>query len=332
MSNSPIRFGLYGCGMISRIHAATIDSLPDAVLVGAADAYAPAAQKFAENHQVTYFATYEELLACEDIDVVTLCTPNGTHAELAIKALQADKSVICEKPLGINTAECDAIIAAEKESKGQVMVISQYRMGADIQRVRKLLAEGALGRITMVTLQMKYWREESYYTGTWHGTLKMDGGGAIINQGIHGVDCLRYIMGPVKRVQSCVRTLVHNIEGEDTVAAVLEFENGALGVIEATTSVYPGFQRRFEISGDQGSILMEENNIVYLKIKGQEEERHEFSKEGTASDPTKVDFKGHANQYDLFIKALRGEGENPIPATEGRKAVELAEMIYKNSK
>lgn len=323
-----IRFAVYGCGMIANIHADAIRHINNAVLIGAADKCREAAVKFSEKYGIKLFDNFDDILASEEIDAVCICTPNATHAEYAIKALNKDKSVILEKPMAVSMAECDKIIEACRKSKGKLTVISQLRYSSDILKAKETVESGALGKLVLCDLYMKYYRNDEYFRGTWKGTKSMDGGGALMNQGIHGVDLLQYIAGPVKNIKSTVKTLVHDIEVEDTAVALLEFENGALGVIEASTAAYPGFDRKIEINGSKGSLVIKENNIESLIIDGKELVITDVSDSGTSSDPSMVGIEGHKNQLENFIKFLNDEEAYTIDEFEGRKAVEIIERIY----
>ena len=190
---------------------------------------------------------------------------------------------------------------------------------------------GALGKIVLAELIMKYYRAPEYYKGSWRGTKRMDGGGALMNQGIHGVDILQYLVGPVKRTQSIVRTLSHDIEVEDTAVASLEFESGALGVILASTATHPGFERQLRISGTRGAVEIVENQIVRLVIDGVDEPCEKFSGASGASSNTAISHAEHAKQRSSFIRVLSGEDREYVDEYEGKKAVEIIEAIYKNT-
>jgi UDP-N-acetyl-2-amino-2-deoxyglucuronate dehydrogenase len=211
---------------------------------------------------------YEKLINSSAVDVVNICTPSGLHAKLAVRALNAGKNVMVEKPLGLNVKECDEVIQAAKQNKKICAVISQLRYSKSTGLVKKAIDEGGIGRPVEAGVYMKYYRAPEYYSSSkWRGTWQMDGGGALMNQGIHGVDLLLHFMGRVKSVQAITKTLMHKIEVEDTAIAIVEFENGAVGVIEGTTSVHPGYPRRFEICGTHGSIIMEEDRIIKWDTK-----------------------------------------------------------------
>lgn len=323
-----IRFAIYGCGMIANIHALALEKTENALLVGAGDIKKEFAKKFCEKYGIKIYEAFEEIISDEKIDAVCLCTPNGTHAELAIKALEKDKNVVLEKPMATTVADCDRIIDACKKSKGKLTVISQLRTGEDVIKAKNIVESGALGKIVLCDLYMKYYRSEEYFKGSWKGTKEMDGGGALMNQGIHGVDILQYIAGPIKEIKSVVKTLVHDIEVEDTAVSVLEFESGAIGVIEAATSVYPGFDRRIEINGSKGSLVLKENKIETLITEEGDCLSENIDKSTTANDPTKVDIEGHIKQFSNFVRTLNGKEGLIVDEYEGKKAVEIIERIY----
>lgn len=331
---SVIRFAIFGCGNIARVHAAALKEIDGAVLVAVGDVNGDRAQAFGKIYGAKAVNTYEELVADPEIDAICICTPSGTHAELAIKAVSHGKHVVLEKPMAITVQDCEDIIAACEATNAKLMVISQYRTLPGIQRTRELIRAGELGRLVICNVHMKYYRDEEYYRGSWRGTRLMDGGGALMNQGIHGVDVLQYLCGEIKSIQSNVRTLVHDIEVEDTAVAVLEFENGALGVIEAATSTYPGFNRRIEICGDRGSVILKEGSIERLILRDRGiYESYNIEDHDSANSATVLDITGHKNQISDFIKALRGDtGVEICDQYEGIKAVKIIEKIYNNSK
>ena len=326
-----IKFAIYGCGVIAGFHAAAIAEIEGAELYACADFYPPAADKFAEKNGIIAHPDFDALLADANVDVVTICTPSGTHAELAIKALGADKNVVLEKPMAITIADCDRIIEAAAKSKGKITVISQLRTSPDIIRAKEIIKSGALGKIVLADLVMKYYRAPEYFKGSWRGTKKMDGGGALMNQGIHGVDVLQYVVGPVKNIQSITRTLCHEIEVEDTAVATLEFENSALGVIIASTATHPGFERQMRINGTRGAIEIVENKIVRLVIDGVEEPCEKFVGASGASSNTGISHEGHAKQLSIFVDVINGAELEYVNEFEGKKAVEIIETIYKNT-
>lgn len=332
-----IGFGIVGCGVISRWHADAIESIQGAKLIGATDPNEEALKKFTGDYNIRGYSTLEEMLACDEIDAVSICTPSGLHAPQAIQAANAGVNVIVEKPMAITREEIDAVIEACERNDVKLAVVSQLRFSDSVQKVKKAIENQELGNIVLCDLYMKYYRSPDYYaTSNWRGTWKMDGGGALMNQGIHGVDILQYIMGPVKSVFGQVRTLTHDIEVEDTACAILEFENGALGTIEGTTSVYPGYSRRLEIHGDKGSIVLEEDNIVEWNTVDGEGNEHltavssaEFN---SSSDPAAIGKQGHMRQLSDFVNAIIEDRAPLIDQYDGKKPVEIILSIYESSK
>ena len=211
------------------------------------------------------------------------------------------------------------------------MVISQMRTAPDIKHLKSLIDSEILGRILLVQLNMNYYRDEEYFKGSWRGSKEMDGGGALMNQGIHGVDLIGYLVGKVKNVSSIVRTLSHNIEVEDMAVANLEFENGALGIITASTAVPPGFDRETKIFGTKGYAHLIETKLVELIVDGEKIPCDKFVSSGAATSNMLLDSAGHKRQIETFIDVLNGKECEYINENEGKTPVELIERIYKNS-
>ena len=342
-SKNKTKFGILGCGMIANVHFGAISRIENAELVGVADNNYEFAKKFAQKHGNKAFIDYNDMLN-SDIDVVCVCTPSCFHAPNAIEALKKGKHVVLEKPMALSTKDADLVISTAKQNKKLVTVISQLRFSDDIVRVKNLIENGAFGKISLCELSMKYYRTEEYYSSSpWKGTLKFDGGGALMNQGIHGVDLFQYILGDVKKVNGKVSTIYHDIEVEDTAVATVEFESGALGVITASTCAYPGFERKISIHGDNGYVVISENHVEKIMIKGVEQQIEDFErfntsdepsieKSNTASDPTKVESGLHKLQIENLINAISGKATLVIDASEGKKAVKIIEEIYSTSK
>ena len=328
-------FAIYGCGMISGVHANSVLEIEGAELIGAADIRYERAADFAKNHNIRVFSDYNDILRCDEVDVVCICTPSGTHADLAIQALKAKKHVVLEKPMAITVEDCDRIIATCDECEKRLMVISQMREKPDIIRAKEIIDSGKLGKIVLCNLQMKYYRSPEYYKGSWRGTKEMDGGGALMNQGVHGIDIISYLCGKIKpkSCQSLVRTLVHDIEVEDTAVAICEFESGALGIITGTTSVYPGFSREIEICGSGGSILIRDGQIERLVIKEDGiDETYDVTEGEGKKDASAVPTKWHRLQIARFINAINGQDVPDLcDQHQGKIAVELIKRIYANS-
>ena len=324
-----LNFGILGCGAISDFHARAIESIENAVLYGVADKNLAAAYNFAEKYGIKAYSDFEEMLADGEIDAVCICTPSGFHAENAINALNARKHVVLEKPMALSLEDCDRVEKACDESGCKLTVICQLRFSDDVQKIKQLVKENAFGKLVFCDLYMKYWRSEEYYSSSpWKGTVKMDGG-ALMNQGIHGVDAMLYIMGDANIISAKTRTTYHNIEAEDTAVAMLEFENGALGVIEAATCVCPGSSRRIELRGSKGAAVLEENSIVKLVLDGEEIINTENNLNcGTANDPLAMSHLLHAKQISNFVESVSNDEELLIDCKEARRAIDLIGKIY----
>ena len=326
--------GILGCGMIAQYHAKAILEIPELCLAGAFDVNEESRRKFCEMYGTREFATAEELMDCPEIDIVCICLPSGFHFSYAKECLQRRKHVVVEKPMTFTVAQAEELVALADNMQVQVAVISQLRYTDGVTQLKGAIADGCFGRIVAANLLMKYYREPEYYRASnWKGTVKMDGGGALMNQGIHGIDLLQYLMGPVVSVQAYAKTLFHAIEVEDTLSAVVEFENGALGTIQATTSIYPGFPRRLEICGTDGTAVLREDSIEFCHFR--EEEKNLVCRPShfdTGSRPDGMDHRLHKLQWMDFVQAL-ATGRRPfVDVREGRKTVEIVEAIYRAAK
>lgn len=331
MKKDLIRFGILGCGLIARFHADAISGIENAVLVGVADAKPACAESFAEKLSVRAYADYAAMLADPEVDAVCVCTPSGFHYDNAMQALKAGKHVVLEKPMALTSREAKALEECANAGGLTLTVISQLRFSEDIRYVKALLERNAFGKVVLCDLYMKYWRDPAYYAESpWKGTRRFDGGGALMNQGIHGVDILLYLMGGAKVLCARNRTCFHDIEVEDASVSMLEFENGAMGVIEATTCACPGFARRLEITGTEGSVVLVENRIEKLLlggktvIDGTSEKRPD-----TAADPAAMDCCFHRAQLANFVAAVLGDEPLAVTAADGGRAVALIEEIYR---
>ena len=309
-----------------------ITDIENAGLYGAYDPFDKAADLFCEKWGTKKFNSVNEILSSNEIDIVSICTPSGTHADLAVAALEKGKHVIVEKPMALNPADCERIIQAQNKSGKKCVVISQLRFSETSKKVINAIADGKLGKLLECSIDMKYHRNEEYYNASnWRGTWAMDGGGALMNQGIHGIDLMLYYMGEVKSVYGICKTMRHHIEVEDTAVAAVEFKNGAIGVIQGTTSVSPGYPRCFTICGTDGSIILEEDSILKWDIPNEDFES-ESAKNNSFADPAAISFTCHKAQIQNLINHLETCEEILIDANEGKRSVELICAIYKSSK
>jgi predicted dehydrogenase len=332
-------FGIVGLGMIADYHAQAIKGVTGAKLVGVASRQADKARTFAQKHDVGFSGSLEELLARDDVQVVCVTTSSGAHLEPALAAIRAGKHVVIEKPLEITPARADEILRAADAAGVSVGPIFQGRFGQGAQTVKGALAAGRLGRLVLASAYVKWHRTAQYYTGT-RGSLKMDGGGALMNQAIHALDLLQWFAGMPAEVFCWTTRRVHTaIEAEDTASAAVKFADGALGTIEASTALWPGWQRRLEICGEHGSIALEDDRITRWDFREArpEDEQIRSAKDTAAlgsgaSAPNAISFVGHQRQIQDFVDALR-EGRKPsLDGHEGRKAVALIDALYASAR
>lgn len=336
-----VGFGVIGCGMISRFHARAIRELSGARIIGCYNRGGEKAAQFAAEFGGTVYANFEQMLENPDIDVVTICTASGAHMEPAVAAARAGKHVIVEKPLEITLKRCDAIINACRDNGVVLATVFPSRFHESAQLMKRAVDQGRFGVLTMGDAYVKWFRTQAYYdSGAWRGTWQLDGGGALMNQAIHSVDLLLWLMGPVTEVSAYTATLAHErIEVEDVATATLRFQNGALGVIEATTAAYPGALKRVEIHGSQGSAVLEEENIrtwQFAKMTKRDQQLLERMSDktktgGGAADPAAIGHHGHTRQFRDTLDAIR-KGRPPfIDGAEGRRAVEIILAIYQSA-
>ncbi|MGC9316556.1 MAG: Gfo/Idh/MocA family protein [Armatimonadota bacterium] len=332
-----IGFGIIGCGVISGTHRKAIEEVDAAELVACCDIVEEKAKALAEEAGIgdNYYRDLEDMLERDDLHAVCVCTPSGMHSEQAITAANAGKHILCEKPLDVTLKKIDDMIAAADRNNVKLAGVFQRRTYDSTKRVREAVRTGKLGKLVLGDCYQKYFRSHEYYaSGDWRATWELDGGGALMNQGVHGIDLIIHLMGPVARVTAIARRLVRNIAVEDTAVALLEYENGALGVLEGTTSVTPGYGCKVEIHGDNGTIGLSGDNITMWDIPGEEEEgaAEEGAGEGTAADPTALTATGHVAHVQDLCEAIMEDREPAIPGHEARKAVEVIKAIYKSSR
>ena len=334
-------FGIVGCGMIADFHARAIAEIPDARLV-AAFSRSPANGGRVAALAVGQCRVYDDLaamLAHPGLDVVCVCTPSGAHLDPAVTSARAGKHVVVEKPLEITVPRCDAIIQACDEAGVRLCAIFPSRFSPANLLLKRAIEAGRFGRLTLGDTYVKWWRSQDYYdSGQWRGTWNLDGGGALMNQAIHNVDLLQWLMGDVATVQAMTATLVHDrIEVEDAAVASLRFTNGALGVIEASTGAFPGLLKRTEIHGENGSARVEQDDITLWTFR--DEQPGDADRVGTqgpatggAADPKAISHAGHRDQLRDFLRAI-DDGTPPlVDGREGRKAVEIIRAIYRSAR
>ncbi len=342
-ANPPFGFAIVGCGLIARFHVRALAEVPAARLVALVSRIEANARKLA-NEMGLACATSTDLdgvLARKDINAVIVCTPSGAHMEPAIAAAKAGKHVVVEKPLEVTAERCDQIIAACDRAGVKLCTIFPSRFGDANRALKAAVDAGRFGRLSLGETACKWWRSQAYYDqGGWKGTKPLDGGGALMNQAIHNVDLLCWMMGPAVEVSGFTATLAHErIEVEDTAVACIRFANGALGVIQAATSAYPGLSKTIAIHGDKGSVVIEQDDVLRWEFTPETAEdlavRTRFGKRtqasGGASDPAAISHTGHTRQLADFVDAIREQRQPLVDGREGKKAVEVIEAVYRSA-
>jgi len=334
--SAELGFGIIGSGMIANYHALAIKDALGARLVGVAGRNATTAQALAEKHGAIFHTTdIEALVSRDDIHVICITTPSGAHLEPALAAIHAGKHIVIEKPLEVTVERVDALLAAAQQAGVIVAPIFQARFGANAQLIKSALEAGRFGKLVLASAYVKWHRAKDYYQG-WKGTRALDGGGATMNQAIHGLDLLQWFAGmPVEVFGRTTRRVHTGIESEDTACATLRYADGALGTIEASTATYPGWSRRIEICGEHGSVSLEDDTIARWNFReekpGDEAIRHaaaDTAMGSGSSNPSAISHQGHLRQIQDLINHLRDGIPLGIDGPEARKAVSLIRALY----
>ena len=328
-----LRFGILGCGTVAGYHAAAIAAVPGAKVVCACGKSPERAEEFCCKWGISRVKSYREMLERQDVDVISLCTPSGLHGEEAVAALKAGKHLVIEKPVSIRNADADQILTLAEASNRTVGVISQMRFSDAAREIYRAMSAGAFGKLVSAALTMRYYRGQDYYdSGAWRGTQSMDGGGILMNQGIHGVDLLASFMGPVQEVTGYTTTRLRKIEVEDTACAVLRFASGAIGTIDATVCNPGGSPMRIEICGEKGSVVLEDESIAFWGLEkpcgvpvGM------LSGSSASASPTGISVENHIRQFADFVAAVRDQRVPAVTVRDGRHALQIVCGVYESS-
>ena len=329
-----VRFGLIGCGRVAPRHAQSLVQLPETELVAVADVRADRAQRFAAEYAAQAYTDYEEMLARPDVDAVNVCVPSGLHARVAIDVLRAGKHVLVEKPIALDLADADRMIAAAREAGLKLGVVLQNRYNSPVQQVRALVDQGRLGKLYLGSVCVRWYRPQSYYEDGWHGTLSMDGG-ALMNQSIHHLDALQWLMGPVASVYAYTATLAHKMESEDVGVAVVRFRSGALATVEGSTLTWPqNLEGSVAVFGEHGSVKIGGtalSRITLWKVDGELEREAEILTSQRVDPPTVYGYS-HREVIHDFARALLEGREPSTPGPEARKSLALVLAIYESAR
>jgi UDP-N-acetyl-2-amino-2-deoxyglucuronate dehydrogenase len=336
-----VHIGLIGAGNISGTHARAIGEIPGATVSAVVAPTHDRAKTLAAQHGAAAYHSLDAFLNHRPMEMVVIGSPSGLHGEHGAAAARRGLHVLVEKPIEITTARVDALIAAARQAGVTLGVIFQDRVKPDIARWKEVVDAGALGTPILASARVKWYRPPEYYGGSrWRGTWALDGGGALMNQGVHTVDLLTWLAGPVRRVYARAAAKLHAIEVEDTAVALLEFASGAFGTLEATTSAYPGYARRLELTGSKGTAILDGDHLDLGGV------RHQLGASPTpvrpqsdtsqtppvnASSPVVADVTAHRRVFEDFIQAV-SEGRPPLcDGAAARASVAVIEAIYRSS-
>ncbi len=337
-----IKYGVVGCGAIHSVHCEALKGVDGAELVGVYDIVPERAAKTAAKFEVLSTGSLDELL--DKVDAITICVPSGHHASVGIQAAKAGKHVLVEKPIDVTLEVANRLVGQCEESGVKLGVISQHRFSSQVRKLHDSAQSGELGTLLQGDAYIKWYRTQAYYdSGDWRGTWALDGGGCLINQGVHYIDMIQWIMGGVKSVQAQVRTAAHDIEVEDIANALIEYKNGAIGVIQGSTSFYPGLAERLEVHGRYGTVILEGDKPKLWKVDSVAAAEglygggvlmqptpslhlhdQDDAVASAANDPTALWGEQHRLQIEDFTKAIVEDRE---PAMTGKMALEPLKII-----
>ena len=345
------RIAIAGIGAVAEMHARSIADLSDAELVAGSCRTESKGREFAAEFDCEYYADTETMLDATEPDVLSVCTPSGAHLEPTRLAAERGVDVLCEKPLEITPERIDEMVTACDHGSVRLGGIFPQRYNPVVETVQEAVAEERFGDLSVVNAYVPWWRPDEYYRGAWQGTADLDGGGALMNQSIHGVDAVQWLAGtaadlaadenPVEEVFAYTATRAHDgehIEVEDTAVAVMRFRDGTLGQLLGATSMYPGSLKRVQVAGRGGTAEIEEDALVTWQFQeeraGDEAIREEFTETetgGGAADPMDIDYANHRRNIEAFVSSLRTGDPYALDGTEACKAVEIITSIYESA-
>ncbi len=328
MSSSPgdpsaLGFGLVGCGVISETYAAALGGLPGATLVAVTDVDTERAARFAAGHAVADAGSLEGLLARPDVEVVCVCVPSGLHAEVGLAVARAGRQLVVEKPIDISLAAARSLIDGARAAGVSLTVISQQRYNPGVQRAKALIEGGQLGRLVEVSVSVPWWRSQAYYDSAgWRGTWALDGGGAFMNQGVHYADLACWLCGQPEVLSASCGAVAHEIQVEDVALALLRFDDGALGVLEATTCAYPGYKCVLRVSGTRGTVILEDGALVSAELQ----DGDATAMTGDVGALKSPDL--HRAQLADVVSALTSGRPPSVSGEDGYRALEFVLDVY----
>jgi UDP-N-acetyl-2-amino-2-deoxyglucuronate dehydrogenase len=328
--------GIVGGGNISQTHGRAAREIEGAEVVAVCGQNLDKVRRLAESFGSSAYEDLGSFLKHKPMEVVLIGSPSGLHAEQGIAAARHGLHVLVEKPIAISTEQADRLIVACEQAGVKLGIFFQDRVAPDILKLKELIDRGRLGKPFLVSARVKWYRPPAYYKDSrWRGTWALDGGGALMNQGVHTADLLLWLMGDVSSVWAKATTTMHDIEVEDTVVAAMEFASRAIGTLEAATSVYPGYPRRLELTGTEGTIILENDRILSADLRTESPEliskRADLHDERSTS-PVISDVRGHRKIIEDFLSAIATDGVPVCDGHQARRSVELVEAVYESSR
>ena len=335
VSNQMTYIGIIGGGNISETHARAAREIQGVEIAAIYGHNREKTARLGHLYGGTVYDSLPSFLEHKQMDLVMIGSPSGLHAEQGIAAARCGLHVLVEKPIDITTERADLLISECDRAGVKLGVCFQDRVAPDICHLKQLVDAGRLGKPILVSARVKWYRPPEYYSGSrWRGTWALDGGGALMNQGVHTVDLVLWLLGHAERVYARAITALHDVAVEDTVVATVEFASGAIGTLEAATSVYPGYRRRLELTGSEGTIILENDRIIRADLRTPISDALRCPEENTnasATSPVVSDISGHKRILEDFLQAIETDGSPRCDGREGRRSVELVQAIYESS-
>lgn len=321
---------IIGCGSIAETHASVLQQLDSVELCGAWNRTFESGKAFCQKYGIKQYASFQEVLDDPNVEVLVLLLPPSQHLEYALAAAAHNKKLIVEKPLAVEYAEAQQIVAAYRRAELPIAVIYQNRFTAAAQTIKQAMDEGRLGRLLMADAYIKWYRSPEYYQSRqWRGSAAA-GGGVLMNQAIHTIDLLQWFVGGVHRIKGTVKTLAHDIDAEDVGLAIVEYNSGAFGVIEATTTSVPAVCERIELRGTKGTVVWERGRIVGWKVEGYDEDEY-LTKSDVVSGKIGSSVPEHGNhlrQMREIFADFAANREHSVNGEEALKSLQIVCSIY----
>jgi predicted dehydrogenase len=328
------QIGIVGGGNISETHARAASQIAGLEIAAFHGDNRERTARLAAQYGAAAYDDFERFLDHRPLDLIAIGSPSGRHAEQGIAAARRGLHLVVEKPIDVSVERADALVAAADAAGVRLGVFFQDRLHPAVARIKSILDQGGIGSPVMISGRVKWHRLPEYYSASrWRGTWALDGGGALMNQAIHTVDLMQWLFGPVARVHGTTATRVHAIEVEDTAAAVFTFTSGAIGTIEAATSVYPGYARRIEITGSEGTLILEHDRLENIDLRSAPGRQQVVANDANASatSPAVSDAAAHRRVLEDFISAIETGARPACDGREGRESVAIVQAIYRSA-